>query len=365
MKRFVMMIALLLVTIALVCGIAVAEEAKGIYDGVSWQVTDDHVLILGDGTEQTFDAREERYADEYPWYQYGETIEKIRFDGIVHGSGSMSALFAEMPELTDVDVSGFETEFVWDMSVMFNGDSQLLSLDLSGLKTDNVTDLSHMFTNCMSLTGVEIVGWNTSSLQTTWGMFGGCVNLISVDLSGWSCRSLTNISDMFRNCRSLISIYVDDQWTLQTDGSLVSDMMFSNCSALTGGNGTMFDEQHTNSEYARVDAQGVPGYFRIKRTEVRDEGFLQSPDKWVRAGYKETTGVSGGVDTWHYFENKAGDHLGYLTYGAGQSNNSPYYGRWYDYGDGVLHGTVNGVSFTVESYDELKRLDQEWLSQRN
>ena len=90
--------------------------------------------------------------------------------------------------------------------------------------------------------------------------------------------------------------------------------------------------------------------------------FLQSPDQWVKAGYRETDGVSGGADTWHYFENKAGDRLGYVTYGSGRNDGSPYHGRWYDYGDGTLHGKVNGVSFTVESYDELKRLDEEWAS---
>ena len=221
--------------------------------------------------------------------------------------------------------------------------------------------MAHMFTNCKSLMGLDLSGWDTSNLQTTWGMFGGCINLTSVDLSGWSGRSLTHTADMFRNCRALVSIYVNESWSF-ADNAAKSEMMFKNCSSLVGSNGTVYDDNHTDGEYARVDSANAQGYFRIKKKDARSDEFLQSPDQWVKAGYRETDGVSGGNDTWHYFENKAGDRLGYLTYGAGQNTGSPYHGRWYDYGDGVLHGTVNGVSFTVESYEELKRLDEEWAS---
>ena len=361
MKRFVMMIALL-VTIALVCGIAVAEEAKGIYDGVSWQVIDNETLILGDGTEQTFEPYDVRYADEYPWYQYGETITTIRFDGIVHGTGSMSGLFADMPNLVEIDMVGFDTCSVTDLSELFSGGGQISQLDLSSLDTGSVTNMAHMFTNCKSLMGMDLSSWDTSNLQNVWGMFGGCINLVSVDLSGWSGKSLINTADMFRNCRVLASVYVNDAWQFNDKTVESSEMMFKNCSSLVGNSGTVYDDNHTDAEYARVDQNGAPGYCRTKKVDTRSEDFLQSPDQWVKAGYRETDGVSGGADTWHYFENKAGDRLGYVTYGSGRNDGSPYHGRWYDYGDGTLHGKVNGVSFTVESYDELKRLDEEWAS---
>ena len=359
MKRF--SICLIVLLALFVCCVAAAEETQGIFDSVSWQVIDNETLILGDGTEQTFDVYEQRYADEYPWYQYGETITKVQFNGIVHGTGSMSGLFADMPNLIEFDGIGFDTQAVTDISEMFNGCGQISQLDLSNFDTGNVVSMAHMFTNCKSLMGLDLSGWDTSNLQTTWGMFGGCINLTSVDLSGWSGRSLTHTADMFRNCRALVSIYVNESWSF-ADNAAKSEMMFKNCSSLVGSNGTVYDDNHTDGEYARVDSANAQGYFRIKKKDARSDEFLQSPDQWVKAGYRETDGVSGGNDTWHYFENKAGDRLGYLTYGAGQNTGSPYHGRWYDYGDGVLHGTVNGVSFTVESYEELKRLDEEWAS---
>lgn len=40
--------------------------------------------------------------------------------------------------------------------------------------------------------------------------------------------------------------------------------MFNNCTNLVGGNGTKYDDNHTDAEYARFDAPGAPGYFTAK-----------------------------------------------------------------------------------------------------
>ena len=40
--------------------------------------------------------------------------------------------------------------------------------------------------------------------------------------------------------------------------------MFSGCTALVGGNGTVYDYSHTDHEYARVDKPGQPGYLTQK-----------------------------------------------------------------------------------------------------
>ena len=37
--------------------------------------------------------------------------------------------------------------------------------------------------------------------------------------------------------------------------------MFSLCNSLVGGNGTLFDGDHVDKEYARIDKEGTPGYF--------------------------------------------------------------------------------------------------------
>ena len=44
--------------------------------------------------------------------------------------------------------------------------------------------------------------------------------------------------------------------------------MFRDCSALVGGNGTKYDESHTDKEYARIDTPSTPGYFTYKAAPV-------------------------------------------------------------------------------------------------
>ena len=36
--------------------------------------------------------------------------------------------------------------------------------------------------------------------------------------------------------------------------------MFANCIRLRGQNGTIYDGEHIDKEYARIDKEGIPGY---------------------------------------------------------------------------------------------------------
>ena len=40
--------------------------------------------------------------------------------------------------------------------------------------------------------------------------------------------------------------------------------MFSGCTKLKGGNGTIYNSNYTNKTYACVDKDGQPGYFTLK-----------------------------------------------------------------------------------------------------
>lgn len=56
--------------------------------------------------------------------------------------------------------------------------------------------------------------------------------------------------------------------------------MFSDCTALVGGNGTVYDANHTDLGYARIDKPGQPGYF----TQVGTTGIEQSKAQPVTEG---------------------------------------------------------------------------------
>ena len=93
-------------------------------------------------------------------------------------------------------------------------------------------------------------------------MFGIAKNLKSLNLSSFDTSNVTNMSAMFSNCSSLKTILVSDKFEVQQ--VVYSNSMFNNLPLLVGGNGTTYDPNHTNKEYARIDTPGAFGYFTRK-----------------------------------------------------------------------------------------------------
>ena len=98
-------------------------------------------------------------------------------------------------------------------------------------------------------------------------MFKGCSNLTTLDLSNFNTLNVTNMREMFYNCSSLKTIYVSNNFVTYRVTIGDSNNMFSGCSALEGGNGTKYNENHTNGYYARIDTKEYPAYFTNKTTE--------------------------------------------------------------------------------------------------
>ena len=70
------------------------------------------------------------------------------------------------------------------------------------------------------------------------------------------------MGSMFNTCSNLVTIYVSNDWstTLVTSGN----SMFSSCTKLVGGNGTVFDSSNVTHTYARIDTAETPGYLTLK-----------------------------------------------------------------------------------------------------
>ena len=201
----------------------------------------------------------------------------------------MGGMFSDCPGLTSLDVTGFKTDNVTNMNSMFNRCSSLTSLDVTGFKTDNVTDMCGMFYECYGLTSLDVTGFKTDNVKDMSYMFNCCFNLTSLDVTGFKTDNVTNMCCMFNAssgltsldlssfktdnvtdmeymfswCSGLATIYVGDGWS--TAGVQKSGKMFSDCTNLVGGAGTLYDENHTDHTYARIDGgSGNPGYFTAK-----------------------------------------------------------------------------------------------------
>ena len=116
-----------------------------------------------------------------------------------------------------------------------------------------------------NFTGKEIRGldtWDTSNIENMYNVFGDNSQIESLDLSSWDTNKVVNMNSMFINSPNLKTIIVSDKFII--DNVTDSVNMFSNCPKIAGGNGTTYDANHVDKEYARIDEPGKPGYFTRK-----------------------------------------------------------------------------------------------------
>lgn len=95
------------------------------------------------------------------------------------------------------------TSKVTNMNSMFRNCSQLTQLDVSNWDTKNVTNMYNMWANCYKLTQLDLSNWNTSKVARMDYMFYGCSKLTQLDLNNFNTSKVTNMSEMFQYCNSL------------------------------------------------------------------------------------------------------------------------------------------------------------------
>ena len=126
-------------------------------------------------------------------------------------------------------------------------------------KTKNVSGLFGYFP------GKEIKGfdtWDTSNIENMAYLFSGVGQIETLDLGSWNTSKVTDMHGMFLQNLKLKTVYVSDKF--KTDNVADSSAMFMDTSLLVGGNGTTYDSNHIDKEYARIDVPGSPGYFTRK-----------------------------------------------------------------------------------------------------
>ncbi|WP_295092967.1 BspA family leucine-rich repeat surface protein [Ruminococcus sp.] len=170
-----------------------------------------------------------------------------------------SNLFSDF-YLWSFDIKNADTSNVTNMSRMFYG-LAADSLDLSAFDTSNVTDMSEMFMFSY-ISSIDLSSFDTSKVTNMEGMF-AYTYLSELDLSSFDTSNVNMMTSMFCGCNDLETIYVGDKWSVENvDTEQYNDeAMFNGCISLSGGKGTYFDPEITNSEYARIDGgEEAPGY---------------------------------------------------------------------------------------------------------
>ena len=154
---------------------------------------------------------------------------------------NLKATFSGCESLTELDLSGSNSENVKDMSEMFDGCRALSKLALTDFKTGQVTTMESMFLGCSTLETLDVSSFNTENVTTMVGMFNNCSSLRSLDLPGFNTANVTEMSSMFKKCSSLRSL---DLSSFNTRKVTQMQSMFEECTNLESIDFSSFDTEN-------------------------------------------------------------------------------------------------------------------------
>lgn len=149
--------------------------------------------------------------------------------------------------ISDIDLSGFDTSDVMDMGFMFSGMKNITSLNLSNFDTSRVTNMRQMFYEMNRLTSLNISNFNTSRVTNMSEMFYYVKRLTSLDLSHFNTSQVTKMNSMFYGMSSITTLDLSN-----FDTSKVTDMacMFNSMSQLTNLNISSFNTSNVVDMFA-------------------------------------------------------------------------------------------------------------------
>ena len=179
---------------------------------------------------------------------------------------TMYRMFSDCYNLTELDLSNFDTSNVTDMCYMFDGCTNLKEINLNSFNTSKVTGMSWMFGTCEKLEKLDLSNFDMKNVIDIQFMFISCSNLRTIDLGDFNIVKVSDMVSLFNGCKELTTIYVSNKF--QPNLSASGSGVFNWCEKLVGGLGTIYDSDHMDSEYARIDGgPEAPGYFTEKKTE--------------------------------------------------------------------------------------------------
>jgi hypothetical protein len=153
---------------------------------------------------------------------------------------NMNYMFYELYKLTTLNLSNFNTSNVTKMRGMFMDLDSITGLDLSNFDTRNVTDMAQMFMGLDDLTSLDLSNFNTQNVTDMHQMFASTFKLATLNLSNFDTRNVENMSDMFRDMRVITSL---DLSNFNTQNVKTMNSMFHDAYNLSSLNLTSFNTQ--------------------------------------------------------------------------------------------------------------------------
>ena len=136
------------------------------------------------------------YAFNSSEYSYTYHIKKIIAQNVIFPT-TVTAMFAGMPMVEEIDLTGADTSRTTNMREMFSGDRGIKILDVSMFDTSKVTEMGYMFSNMNALESLNVSGFDTSNVTTMESMFASTNALTVLDLSSFDISKVTAKYNIF------------------------------------------------------------------------------------------------------------------------------------------------------------------------
>jgi len=162
--------------------------------------------------------------------------------------------------LTEVDLSNFDTSKCTTFSNMFYNCSSLKKLNLKNLNTSQGKDFSNMFGNCHNLAEIDVSSFDTSNATHINSMFYNMSKLESLDLENFNISKVTEIANIFSSCRNLKNLNISSFDFSNLPKIYYMMLRCPNLENLKFGTnlGKAFVQNENNYSYYKMDLSGSP-----------------------------------------------------------------------------------------------------------
>jgi len=114
-----------------------------------------------------------------------------------------NSMFRGMRDITEIDLSQFDSSDVDNIKYMFYNCISLQSINLGNFNTGNVESMEYMFYNCIFLQSINLDNFNTSNAENMEYMFYDFRSLTSLNVSNFDTSKVTTMARMFAYCISI------------------------------------------------------------------------------------------------------------------------------------------------------------------
>ena len=148
---------------------------------------------------------------------------------LLNGNPQIKGIYSVNPLAEESNISLFWNNKLDSLNDMFRDCINITEIDLSKFDTSIVTRMSAMFYNCKSLKKVDFSNFNSSLMTGMGSSFYNCSSLEYLNLSNFDTSNNNHFNDMFYNCYSLKYLNISN---FNTSKASSMNRMFYNCSSL-------------------------------------------------------------------------------------------------------------------------------------